>query len=95
MLFYMFDSTAAAVEEGRINVEAVAPEPAAEALANEQREQQQQYERDARAAAFRSRDRRLRRAVRARRIANSNRATARYIAASRGWGSGWASSAGD
>mmetsp|Transcript_31206 Transcript_31206/g.104248 ORF Transcript_31206/g.104248 Transcript_31206/m.104248 type:complete len:359 (+) Transcript_31206:509-1585(+) len=44
MLFYMFDNTAAAVEEGRINVEAVAPEPAAEALANQQREQQQQVE---------------------------------------------------
>ena len=42
-------------------------------------------EADARTALFRERDRRLRWAVRARRIANSNRATARYMAASRQW----------
>lgn len=82
MLVQMFDKTAAAVEEGRIDVEGVAPEPESEIIANEQVEQEQE---DARTASFRSRDRRLRRAVRARRTANYNRANARYIAAARRW----------
>ena len=81
-LLRMFDNTAAAVEEGRINVEAVAPEPEAEAIANAQNQQGQA---DARTDLFRERDRRLRWAVRARRIAISNRATARYMAASQQW----------
>ena len=90
MLVMMFDSTTAAVEEGRINVEAVAPEPVSEMVSNMQREQE-----DARTASFRSRNERLRRAVRARRTAASNRATARYIAASRQWSWTGPSSAGD
>ena len=76
--------------EGRINVEAVAPEPVSEMVSNMQREQE-----DARTASFRSRNERLRRAVRARRTAASNRATARYIAASRQWSWTGPSSAGD
>ena len=84
-LLRMFDNTAAAVEEGRINVEGVAPEPEAEAFANAQNEQAQA---DSRVALFRERDRRLRWAVRARRIEISNRATARYIAYSRQWTTG-------
>ena len=36
MLYFMFDNTAAAVEEGRINVEGVAPEPMAETIASGQ-----------------------------------------------------------
>ena len=78
MLVRMFDNTAAAVEEGRISVDAVAPEPASEMSTNMFRD-------DARTAAFRERDARLRRAVHVRRVANSNRATARYIQASRQW----------
>ena len=81
---HMFDNTAAAVEEGRINVEGVAPEPVSEMITNKEKVTTPQWE-DARTASFRSRDRRLRRAVRARRMASSNRATARYIAASRRW----------
>ena len=83
-LLRMFDNTAAAVEEGRINVEGVAPEPEAEAMANAQNENEY-AQADARLDLFCERDRRLRWAVRARRIANSNRATARYMAASREW----------
>ena len=82
MLVQMFDNTAAAVEEGRIDVEGVAPEPVSEMIANAEKESEQE---DARTASFRSRDRRLRRAVRTRRMVSSNRATARYIAASRRW----------
>ena len=81
MLVTMFDRTAAAVEEGRINVEGVAPERESETIANMQREQ----EGDDRTEAFRARDRRLRRAVRIRRMASSNEATARYIAYNRQW----------
>ena len=90
MLVTMFDNTAAAVEEGRIDVEAVTPEPEAELVARAQREQRRDHApwheaEDVRRDKFRSRDHRLRRVVRARRMAAYNRATARYIAASRQW----------
>jgi len=83
LLVHMFDNTAAAVEDGRISVDAVAPEVGPGVSTNAMRGQLEQD--DARLAAFRSRDARLRRAVRARRVANSNRATARYLQASRQW----------
>ena len=90
MLVRMFDNTAAAVEEGRISVDGVAAEPAAEMLAAERSASELE---DDRTASFRSRDKRLRRAVRERRMADYNRATARYIELSRKWSS--SSSAGD
>ena len=90
MLVRLFDNTAAAVEEGRIGVEGVAAEPASEMIANAQSEQENE---DETTASFRLRDKRLRRAVRERRIAAYNQATARYIALSRQWTS--SSSAGD
>ena len=93
-LIQMFDNTAAAVEEGRIRVEDVAPEAMSDTIANARREQDDpnlEHE-DERTASIRARDRRLRRAVRERRATLYNQQTARYIAASRRWSStlvGW------
>ena len=92
MLVMMIDRTAAAVEEGRLNVDGVAPEPISEKITNAERVQEQG---DARTASLGTRFKRLRRAVRARRAAASNRATARYVAASRQWSWTCPSSAGD
>ena len=95
MLIRLFDTTAAAVEEGRISVEGVTPEPMSDTIANarqEQRDPHMEHD-DVVTASFRQRDRRLRRAVRTRRAALYNQQTARYIAASRRWAS--TSSAGD
>ena len=97
MLMQMFDNTAAAVEEGRISVEDVAPEAMSDTIAYARREQQEEYgyveQEDEMTASIRQRDRRLRRAVRQRRATLYNQQTARYIAASRRWTS--TSSAGD
>lgn len=94
-LIQMFDNTAAAVEEGRIRVEDVAPEAMSDTIANARREQDDPNleQEDERTASIRARDRRLRRAVRERRATLYNQQTARYIAASRRWSS--TSSAGD
>ena len=47
MLIHMFDNTAAAVEEGRINVEAVAPEKMSDTIANVRQELARQEQQDA------------------------------------------------
>ena len=64
-------------------MDGVAPEPEAEILANAQREQVNA--RSSSEAALSARDKRLRRAVRARREMLYNRDWARYIEASRQW----------
>ena len=94
MLIRMFDNTAAAVEEGRLSVEGVAPEAMADTIASARQEQRDpnMEQDDEVTASFRQRDRRLRRAVRERRAALYNQQTARYIAISRRWESSSSSS---